>query len=255
MKKIAYLTILLAGAVLTACSSVNSARLATAGAYALTGLTISDAQVMQLSAEAVRAMDLTGNVAPAGNAYAQRLARLTSGIKEVDGIPLNFKVYLTRDINAFATGDGSVRVYSGLMDVMDDSELMAIVGHEIGHVAHSDSKNNMRTIYLAYAAKEALASTGNVAASLSDSQLGELGVSLAQAQYSQKQEFAADEYGMNFSIRQGYSPYSMYNALSKLSSASGGTSGGGKLLYLFSSHPDTAERIKRMKEKADNYRK
>lgn len=236
------------------CSSLNQAKLTTAGTYAATALTVSDGQIMQLSAEAVAAMDKDNSVAPSSSTYAQRLARLTSGIASVDGVPLNFKVYLTDDINAFAMGDGSVRVYSGLMDVMNDSELMAIIGHEIGHVANSDSKNNMRTVYLAYAAKEALGATGDIIARLTDSQLGELGVAFVQAQYSQKQEFAADEYGFNFSIERGFSPYSMYNALSKLDSASGGSSGAGSILYLFSSHPDTAERISRMKSKAESYK-
>ena len=47
---------------------------------------------------------------------------------------LNYKVYEVVDINAFACGDGSIRVFSALMDLMDDDELMAVIGHEIGHV-------------------------------------------------------------------------------------------------------------------------
>lgn len=250
-------TLVIAAAALSlaACSSLNPARLASAGVHAATALTLTDSQVSKLSADAVKAMDLTNRVAPSNSAYARRLDRLTGNIRDVNGIPLNFKVYLTGDINAFATGDGSVRVYSGLMDVMDDNELMAIIGHEIGHVANADSKNNMRTVYLAYAAREALASTGDGIAALTDSQLGDLGVSFVQAQYSQKQEFSADEYGFDFSVRQGYSPYSMADALQKLIGDGSGTAKGGKILYLFSSHPDSAERAKRMREKADNYKR
>ena len=52
---------------------------------------------------------------------------------DVDGIPLNFKVYDVIDVNAFACPDGSVRVFSSLMDIMDDDELLGVIGHEIGH--------------------------------------------------------------------------------------------------------------------------
>ncbi len=37
-----------------------------------------------------------------------------------DRLPLNFKVYLVVDVNAFACGDGSIRVFSSLMDLMTD---------------------------------------------------------------------------------------------------------------------------------------
>jgi putative metalloprotease len=45
----------------------------------------------------------------------------------------------------FATADGSVRVYSGLMDIMDDNELLAVIGHEIGHVANHDSQDAIKS--------------------------------------------------------------------------------------------------------------
>lgn len=34
------------------------------------------------------------------------------------------------------------------MDVMTDEEVMAVVGHEIGHVVHTDSKDAMKNAYL-----------------------------------------------------------------------------------------------------------
>ena len=75
--------------------------------------------------------------------YGKRLEKLTGHIKEMDGLKLNFGVYEVVDVNAFACGDGSVRICAGLMDVMTDEEVMAVVGHEIGHVVHTDSKDAM----------------------------------------------------------------------------------------------------------------
>ncbi|MFN3432343.1 MAG: ABC transporter substrate-binding protein, partial [Candidatus Sericytochromatia bacterium] len=52
-------------------------------------------------------------------ARLERLARLTAKHVNEDGMKLNFKVYLSKEVNANATADGSIRVYSGLMDMMN----------------------------------------------------------------------------------------------------------------------------------------
>lgn len=57
---------------------------------------------------------------------------------------------------------------------MSDSELMAIIGHEIGHVARTDTKDTLKNALPALAAQNAAGSvSGSVAARLSESQLAE----------------------------------------------------------------------------------
>jgi len=85
--------------------------------------------------------------------------------------------------------------------------------------------------------------------------LGSLAETLAGAQYSQKQENAADDYGFEFSIANGIDPYSMYNSLNKLLELSAEAPKSSKFRQLFSSHPETQKRVERMKEKADEYTK
>jgi len=235
-------------------TSFDAATLATAAGTAMTALSISDEQIAQLSAQSVAYMDSVNTVDR--GAYDKRLRKLMGNVTSIGGIPINLKVYKTNEVNAFACGDGSIRVYSGLMDVMDDAELMAVIGHEMGHVLHKDTKNAMKKTYMAYAARIALGSTGSVLGSLSTSVLGDIAQSYLNAQYSQKQEFAADESGFQFSIDQGYSPYSMYNSLiklMKLNSNSSSKSAG--VQQAFSSHPATEERAARMKAAADAYGK
>ena len=55
-------------------------------------------------------MDARAPVAPAGNAYARRLEALTASCREDNGLALNYKVYLTPEVNAFALPDGSIRL-------------------------------------------------------------------------------------------------------------------------------------------------
>lgn len=109
--------------------------------------TISDDQVAAYVKEYVMYMDEKNNVAGPSDPYTVRLDRLTAGLIDVEGIPLNFKVYKTKDVNAFACADGSVRVFSSLMDIMSDDELLGVIGHEIGHVAHHDSKKVLSRHY------------------------------------------------------------------------------------------------------------
>ena len=257
MKRL-YLVLLAAMLTLPGCGVLtggfDAATMATAAGTAMTALTISDEQIAQLSAQSVAYMDSVNKVEK--GSYDARLRKLMGNVKTINGVPINLKVYKTNEVNAFACGDGSIRVYSGLMDVMDDAELMAVIGHEIGHVVNKDTKTAMKKTYMAYAARMALGATGTLIGNLSASVLGDIAQSYLSAQYSQKQEFAADEHGFAFSINQGYSPYSMYNSLVKLmklnSNSSSKASG---VQQAFSSHPATEERAARMKAAADAYGK
>ena len=38
---------------------------------------------------------------------------------------------MTSDVNAWAMANGCVRVYSGLMDMMNDNEIEGVLGHEL----------------------------------------------------------------------------------------------------------------------------
>ena len=206
--------------------------------------TLTDAQMAEYVKESVDWMDKNNPVLPDDSPYVQRLARLTEGITEADGIPLNFKVYNVVDVNAFACPDGSVRVFAALMDLMDDDELLGVIGHEIGHVLKHHSKKQFRTQLLTGALKDAVASTGGKAAALTDSQLGVLGESLINARYSQKQETEADDCGYDFLVKNGRNPWGIVMSFEKLSTLEGESAQkASAVTKMFSSHPDTQARI------------
>jgi putative metalloprotease len=234
--------------------NINVGKVAEAASNAVTAVTLTDQDVAQLCRESVEWMDEHNPIAGPETEYGARLERLTANLKEANGLPLNFKVYHVIDINAFASGDGSIRVFSSLMDIMDDNELMAIIGHEVGHIANHDVRDAIRTAYLAAAARGAISSTGGGLAKLTDSQLGDLAMALTDSQFSQKQEFAADDYGFKVCIEQGFDPYGMANSLQKLVDMSTGPRATA-LQKMFSSHPDSAKRSERMREVADKHGK
>jgi putative metalloprotease len=232
--------------------NINVGKVAEAASNAVTAVTLTDQDVAQLCRESVEWMDANNPIAGPDTEYGARLERLTANLKEANGLPLNFKVYHVIDINAFASGDGSIRVFSSLMDIMDDDELMAIIGHEVGHIANHDVRDAIRTAYLAAAARGAISSTGGGLAALTDSQLGDLAMALTDSQFSQKQEYDADDYGFKVCIEQGFDPYGMANSLQKLVDLSTGPRATA-LQKMFSSHPDSAKRSERMREVADKH--
>ena len=219
----------------------------------LKAATLTDADMAKYVKEYVAWMDEHNHVCDAKSPYTKRLNRLTQGLTSVEGIPLNFKVYYVTDVNAFACPDGSVRVFSSLMDVMTDEELLGVIGHEIGHVAHKDSKKGFRTALLTSALKDGIASTNGTAAALSESQLGSLGESLLNATYSQKQESKADGYGYEFLKKNGKNPWAMALAFERLKKLEedAGVQKDSKWQRMFSSHPDLDKRIKTMSKRAE----
>ncbi|MCH5225727.1 MAG: M48 family metallopeptidase [Muribaculaceae bacterium] len=235
----------------SAYAQFNLKKAVSSAAKAVQAFTLTDAQMAAYVKESVDWMDANNPVLPADNPYVVRLTALTEGITNADGIPLNFKVYDVVDVNAFACPDGSVRVFSSLMDIMDDDQLMGVIGHEIGHVMKHHSKNAFKNELLTGALKDAIASTGGKAAALTESQLGTLSTALINAKYSQKQEKEADDCGYDFLVANGRNPWGMVMAFEKLQSLEGGSGSSSNFIAkMFSSHPETKDRIKKMSERA-----
>lgn len=235
----------------TASAQFNLGKAISGAAKAVQAVTLTDAQMASYVKEYIDGTDKLNPIAEGDDPYAVRLARLTEGLTSVEGIPLNFKVYKVIDVNAFACPDGSVRVFAGLMDIMSDEEVLGVIGHEMGHVAHKDSKNAFKQALLTSALKDGISSTGGVAAALSESQIGAVGEALMSAKFSQKQEKAADDYGYEFLRDNGKNPVAMaksFEKLLELEEQAGADRS--KINQLFSTHPDLKTRIKRMQDRA-----
>lgn len=246
------LMLLCMGTAFPAMAQFNWRKAISGAVKAVKAVTLTDEQMAEYVKEYIDWMDKNNQVCADDNSYTIRLRKLTEGLTDADGIPLNFKVYYVTDLNAFACADGSIRVFSALMDIMTDEELLGVIGHEIGHIAHRDSKDGFRTALLASALKDGISSGGGKVAELTESQMVELGEALLNARYSQKQEREADDYGYEFLKKYGKNPWAMALSFQRLKALQGeaGTEQTGKLNQLFSTHPDLDTRIQRMEERA-----
>jgi putative metalloprotease len=216
----------------------------------VSGFTFSNADAAALSKAAVDKMDTENEVASATDPYTLRLNRVFGKYTAGDGYTLNYKVYKLKEVNAFATADGSVRVYSGLMDIMDDNELLAVIGHEIGHVANNDSRDAIKAAYRKEALLEGAASQSATIASVTDSQLGKIGSAIIDSKFSRKQEAEADLFSYNFMKKNGYNvnaEESAFRILAKMSEGSQASF----IDQMMSSHPDSKQRAEDAKKRAE----
>ena len=239
---------------MTSCASmkvVDQSAAANAGAAALQALTISDSQIKQLCSQYMVESDGQNTILPASNDYTKRLDRIMARFKNISDLDLNYKVYQSNTVNAFASGDGSVRVYTGLMDVMNDDEVFAVIGHELGHLINKDVRDAYRAAYLVVAARYGIAAYSQTAGAISQGFIGDLGQQLAQNAYSRKQETQADETAFQFCITNGVDPYAMYHALNVLVSLEGNSGSSSKIAELMSSHPNTQKRATHIKQMAE----
>jgi putative metalloprotease len=204
---------------------------------------ITDEEVNLMAKNFTSQSDAENQVAPDDSVYAKRLAKLTRRWESYDGMQLNYKVYQSDTVNAFALSNGTVRVYSGLMDLMTDDELRFVLGHEIAHVKLGHSAAAIKTAYRSSALVKGAAALaesnaqGVAVMDIAGEQLKSILEKAINASHSRGQESEADAYAVVF-LKAAKSPTkAASSALLKLAQQSGTTSAA-----LMSSHPDPADR-------------
>ena len=168
--------------------------------------------------------------------------RLLTGVREVD-FPYTFKVVQDDSINAFAIPGGHTYVNTGLLKAADsETELAAVMAHEINHVVARHSTRQMTQQYgYALIASILLGNQGELSKLAAD-MFGKAGT----LYYSREMESQADYLGVETMYKAGYNPQGMVTFFKKLETA--GQSEPGKISKYFSTHPATQERITSIQE-------
>lgn len=226
---------------LSGCEDTNLPLATEAGIDVFKAVTLSDAAVKAYAREAAEMSDGKYRVAALVSSYHQRLERLVGKYGREGEHIFNYKVYLSNEVNAFAMADGTIRVHSKLMDIMNDGELRFIVGHEMGHIVKGHIRNKIKLAYAGSALRKGIASQENLAGDIARSSLGGVAEKLLNAQFSQQEERDADSYGLLFLQQQGYESSAAVSALRKLAAKSAGYS-------LLSSHPGAQSRAERLEQ-------
>ena len=179
----------------------------------------------------------------------QKLARLS----DRPDLPYEF-VVLNNDVpNAWALPGGKIAFNRGLLiQLKDEAQLAAVLGHEIVHAAASHSAQQM--------SQKQLLGIGSAfaAAAASQSRYGGLiqqGVGLGSAafhaSYGRDQELEADAYGMEYMVAAGYNPQGAVELQQTFVKLSEGRQSN-FLDNLFASHPPSQERVDANRKRAAN---
>lgn len=223
-------------------AQLNFGKIFEAGQDLAKAESITDAELQSYFDQMTTEMDHQNQVAPNNSPYAQRLSKMVKGLQTYDGLRLNFKVYVTPQINAFAMANGTIRVYSGLMDAFTDDEVRYVIGHEIGHVKSGHSKARMQTALRTSALRKGVESSNTRVGALASSALGDLFEKVVKAQHSQSNEREADDYALNFMRNRKYNPQACVSALDKLAALTGDTASS-----ILSTHPAPKDRADRLR--------
>ncbi|MEA3279149.1 MAG: M48 family metalloprotease, partial [Thermodesulfobacteriota bacterium] len=165
--------------------------------------------------------------------------------------PFIYKFYIIKEVvyNAFATPAGNIFINSGLFEAMDnEDELAGILGHEIAHVVcrHISQKiersKKIGIGTLAGIAAGIFLGAGGAAAAASAVSIGSMaaGQSLSLA-YSREDEMQADQLGLKYTTKAGYSTAGLLTMLNKIRSRQ--WFGSKQIPTYLTTHPAVEDRI------------
>lgn len=210
------------------------------------------------------------------------LYRLVQNLAQQANLPMP-RVYLIDENspNAFATGrnpeNAAVAATAGIVKMLSERELRGVMAHELAHVQHRDilistisatvagAISALANFAMFFGGRDDSGRRSNPIASIAIAFLAPLAASLIQMAISRAREFEADRRGAEISG----DPLSLAVALEKIHhfaqhktfdtvEAHPATAQmmiinplfGGSINQLFSTHPETAERISRLQEMA-----
>ena len=163
--------------------------------------------------------------------------RLLTGVRTTE-FPYTFQVVQDDSINAFAIPGGHTYVNTGLIKAAaSETELAAVMAHEINHVVARHSTKQMTQQYGYNLITSLLLGNQGELSKLAADMFGKAG----GMYYSREMESQADFLGVETMYKAGYDPQGMVTFFKKLDAAEERQPG--KIAKYFSSHPETVERI------------
>ena len=176
---------------------------------------------------------------PAVTAYVQGVGNRIVKVCDRTDIEYRFGVIEKDEMNAFALPGGFIYVYTGLMRQMDDeSQLAAVIAHEVGHVAARHSAERLSQMYgYQFIASLVLGKNPGMYAELFSNIFSTTGF----LYFGRKNEYEADRLGAKYLNAAGYEVGGMVELMSKLKDLEGREPT--KFEEWLSTHPPTGERL------------
>ena len=177
--------------------------------------------------------------------YVNRVGSWLAMHTERPDLPWRFGVVDSSDVNAFALPGGTIVITAGLYDrLRDESELAAVLAHEISHVVE---KHQVKAIQKAMGqdfanemAGEAIGRSDNELVRRFGGKAFKAGTEVLARGLDKQDEYQADRHGMVIAARAGYNPFAMAGVLQTLDSSGPQDRA---MALMFSTHPTAASRL------------
>jgi predicted Zn-dependent protease len=182
---------------------------------------------------------------PPLQAYVDRVGRALARVSQRPNLPYTFTVINDSSPNAFALPGGKVAITRGLLVNLDnEAQLAAILGHEIGHVNTRDSVQGMqRGMLLNLGLGLASGAADQNAYGRLAQQTASLTAGLLDKSYSRDQERQADRLGIDYMVKAGYNPLGAVQVQEIFYRKFEGGAEPSWLSGLFRTHPFSRERL------------
>jgi predicted Zn-dependent protease len=178
--------------------------------------------------------------------YVATVGKELAALSERPELPWTFTIIDDPVVNAFALPGGFIYVTRGIMTHLEsEAELVAVLGHEIGHVTARHGASRMSKAQLA-----GLGLGVGMIVSPELRQFGDLveqGLGLLFLKYSRDDERQADDLGLRYTLAGGWDARRMPEVFGVLKAVSE-LAGAGRLPNWLSTHPDPVERQERIRE-------
>jgi Zn-dependent protease with chaperone function len=166
-------------------------------------------------------------------------------------LPWTFGVIDESEVNAFAAPGGYILVTRGLYELLStDSEVAAVLSHEISHCVQRDHYNVIRKQELTAMGKDAVAAqvqTGvSPAETFARQYVEQHGATILLTSLDRDAEFRSDKAAEIYLARAGMNPMALYSVLQKMM-ALGQQSA--SLAQLYKTHPPLDARLNRIDER------
>jgi predicted Zn-dependent protease len=183
-------------------------------------------------------------VDPAVQAYVAEVGNKLAAVSDAPQLPYQFVVLNNPVPNAWALPGGKIAINRGLLVLLqDESELAAVLGHEVVHAAARHSAAQMtRSTFIGLGSQIVTVAAQTEGYGDLAGLATQLGGGAWMASYGRQDELESDYYGMEYMARAGYSPQGAVRLQELFVSLKDGKSQD-SFSQLFASHPPSQERV------------
>lgn len=202
---------------------------------------ISEAELKKQADKDIAKMDKDQDIVD--DQYHQDLIKVMKKIPLPNGLKLDVQVYWSPYLYVFTLANGAIRVNHGVIEKLNDDELLFVMAHEVAHLISGDYLKSHRNEHNMHAFEKMLNMGGESMGSMSNGLLAGVTSEMRKSRFQKHEEYNADEFAMKV-LRKNAVPRKAAEEALEL------------LMYLdapiLKMHPTGYERLRNIK---DNYDK